>query len=206
VKRVLAEADIDGFLAHEDLEVSDVWRERILQELRHCDLFVPLLSKKFLSSLWAPQETGFIISRPDVVIAPLSIDGTTPSGFISHLQSRRIPDEGASQELLIAPLAKRVPRLILPGLIRIVSLSVTFRSAEAGMLPLLPHFQELTLQEAQALAEASTENNQIWSASLCRRKYLPKFIEAQKSNIRPRTLRVLRYQIEHDESYPGDDE
>src|ERR1700730_11751287 len=93
-KKVLAEFNIEAFLAHDDLEVSEEWRKRILIELRQCDFFVPLLSQNFLSSKWAPQEAGFIISRADVVIAPLSIDGTTPFGFLSHLQSRRIPNEG----------------------------------------------------------------------------------------------------------------
>jgi len=104
-KSVLAEFDIESFLAHEDLEVSEEWQARILSELRRCDLFVPLLSLNFLASKWAPQEAGFIISRPDVLITPLSIDGTTPFGFLSHLQSRRIPNEGLTRDLLIEPLA-----------------------------------------------------------------------------------------------------
>lgn len=73
-KRALGELGIDAFLAHDDLDVSDDWRERILAELRGCALFVPLLSANFLSSVWAPQEAGFIVSRPEVVIAPLSIE------------------------------------------------------------------------------------------------------------------------------------
>src|SRR5665213_2968817 len=85
VKKVLSEVDIEAFLAHDDIEISEEWRERILVELRRCDIFVPLLSANFLSSKWAPQEAGFTISRPDVVIVPLSIDGTTPFGFLSHV-------------------------------------------------------------------------------------------------------------------------
>ena len=83
---------MEAFLAHDDLGVSDEWRERILEELRRCTLFVPLLSKHFLESKWAPQEAGFIVSRLDeVVIAPLSIDDTVSFGFFSHLHSPRIP-------------------------------------------------------------------------------------------------------------------
>ena len=47
-KDVLGEVGIDAFLAHEDLETSEGWRDRILSELCRCDLFVPLLSKNFL--------------------------------------------------------------------------------------------------------------------------------------------------------------
>ena len=118
-KSVLDEVGIEAFLAHDDIEISDEWRERILEELRRCDLFVPLLSEHFLSSKWAPQEAGFIISRPEVVIAPLSIDGTVPFGSFSHLQSRQIPTGGITRELLVEPLARRLPREILPSLIQI---------------------------------------------------------------------------------------
>src|SRR5687768_1855742 len=86
-KDVLGAASIDAFMAHDDLEVTDHWRDRILEELRRCELFVPLLSEHFLRSKWAPQEIGFIVSRPDVVIAPLSLDGTRSFGFISPIQS-----------------------------------------------------------------------------------------------------------------------
>ena len=37
-KAVLAEVGIAAFLAHEDLAVSEEWRERIIEELRTCDL------------------------------------------------------------------------------------------------------------------------------------------------------------------------
>ena len=80
-KSVLADVGIEAFLAHDDLHVSDEWRKRIIEELKRCDLFVPLLSKNFVASKWAPQEVGFIISRSEVPIAPISLDGTTPFGF-----------------------------------------------------------------------------------------------------------------------------
>ena len=202
---MLSEVGIDSFLAHDDLEVSDHWRERIL-ELKRCDIFVPLLSERFLSSMWAPQEAGFIISRPNVTIAPLSIDGTMPFGFMSQWQARRIPEGGISRELLVEPLAHRIPRMILPGLIRIAGTAGDFRSAEAKMRPLVALFPNFAPEEAQALAEASVENGQIWSASLCRREYLPELVRTQGANIAPATLRALEFQIQNDSWYFGDGE
>lgn len=202
-KAVLAEFGIDAFLAHDDLQVSEEWRDRILEELRRCNLFGPLLSKDFLSSKWAPQEVGFIISRPDVEIAPLSIDATTPFGFLSHLQSRRIPAGGITREFLVEPLARRFPRKILPDLIRIVGDAGSFRSAEATMRPLVQYFPIFTPAEAQALAKASVSNGQIWSASLCKGEYLPELIRIQGANLCPETLRALQYQVEHGRWYDG---
>ena len=201
-KDVLGEVGIDAFLAHEDLETSEEWRDRILSELRRCDLFVPLLSKNFLESKWAPQEAGFIASRTDVAIAPLSIDGTIPFGFLAHVQSSPIRDNVITRELLVEPLVKQFPRKILPGLIRIAGKAGGFRSAERKMLALTKHFSLFTAEEAQALAEASVRNGQIWSASLCREKYLPEFILVQGRNFKPETLRALQYQVENEQSYP----
>ena len=200
-KTVLGEVGIDAFLAHEDLEPSEQWQERILSELRRCDLFVPLLSKNFLESKWAPQEAGFIASRPEVVIVPLSIDGTTPSGFLSHVQSSPIRGKRIARELLVKPLAKRFPRTILPELIRIAGKAGTFRYAEQAMGALEPCFPLFTADEAQALAETSVRNSQIWSASLCRDRYLPEFIRVQRSKFKPETLRALQYQVENDRWY-----
>lgn len=204
-RRVLAEVGIDAFLAHEDLVTSEEWKQRILDELRHCDLFVPILSKSFLNSLWAPQEAGFIASRPEVVIAPLSIDGTTPFGFFGHLQSGRVLSDGVTREVLVEPLARKFPRKILPGLIKIAADAGSFRSAEAKLGSLVPFFQLFTKEEAEALAEGAVANGQIWSAGRCRGEYLPEFISVQKHNIAPDTLRALEYQVEHDEWYRDTD-
>ena len=201
-KDVLGEVGIVAFLAHEDMETSEEWRDRILSELRRCDLFVPLLSKNFLESKWAPQEAGFIASRPEVAIAPLSIDGTIPFGFLSNVQSSPIRDNVITRELLVEPLVRRFPRKILPGLIRVAGEAGSYRYAEQTMLALAQYFSLFTAEEAQALAEASVSNKQIWSAGMCRIKYLPAFILAQESNLKPETLRDLQYQVENDQWYP----
>lgn len=205
MKAVLADFGVDAFLAHDDLAVSEEWRARILDELRTCDLFVPLLSADFVASKWASQEVGFIVSRPEVLIAPVSIDGTVPFGFIGHVQASRIPEAGITRELLVVPLARRQPREILPRLIRVAVDACSFRDAEAKMRPLVPFFGELSPAEAQALAEGSVENGQIWDASLCRTDYLPELIRSQHNNIHPKTLRALQYQIEHARWHPSGD-
>jgi len=157
-----------------------------------------------LESKWAPQEVGYIISRPEVAIAPISLDGTPPFGFISHVHGPTIKNDGITRELLVDPLARHIPRKIVPSMIRSVEEARTFRSGEARMLPLVPIFSKLTAEEAQALAQASVGNSQIWSASACRNEYLPAFIDAQKHNIQADTLKALRYQIKHNTRYNPD--
>lgn len=195
-KEVLKEVGVTAFLAHEDLEVTEAWKERIVEELKVCDLFIPLLSKNFRSSEWAPQEAGFVVSRPEVRIAPLSIDETMPFGFIEHIQSGRIGENGVTRELLVIPLARQKPRTFLPGLIRIAVEAWSFRSAERRMHPLVPLFPLFTTQEAQTLAEGAAGNGQVWSAFRCRTEYLPEFIRVQGHQIPPATLKALQDRIE----------
>ena len=194
-KKVLSDAGVEAFVAHDDIEVSEKWKRRIRHELHRCDLFVPLLSKNFMGSEWTLQEVGFIASRSEVKIIPLSIDATFPFGFISDLQSGRIRDDRITSEDLTEPLAKHFPRQILPSLIRRVGNAHCFRDAESKMRSLLPLVKLLTKTEAQDLAESSARNDQVWAAWRCKEEYLPHFIRAHKGNIKAKTLRALEHQI-----------
>jgi hypothetical protein len=98
-----------------------------------------------------------------------------------------------------------MPRQIVPGLIRLVGGARAFRYAEDRMRPLVPLFSVFTPEEAQALADVSIKNGQVWSASLCREKFLPEFIRIHGKNLKPETLRALQYQIEHHEWYNAGD-
>lgn len=204
-KRILEEYGMECFLAHEDLEISEEWKERILEELLRCDVFVPLLSKAFRESDWAPQEIGVIAGRENVAIIPLSIDGTMPFGFISHLQGKRISADGVSEDLLVAALVKKHPRKIIPGMIQRVTGAGGFRKAEAVMKPLVPLYPILTDDEIDALVTASIENDQVWSAAHCRGSYLPKLIEMHRNRINPEKLKALEYQVENDRLYNVDE-
>jgi hypothetical protein len=88
LRALLAECGAGSFLAHEDIDVSQEWRERILNELKVCNVFIPLLSRHFRESEWASQEIGLAYSRANVLLIPLSTDGTMPFGFIKHLQGK----------------------------------------------------------------------------------------------------------------------
>ena len=203
VKTALAEYGIKSFLAHDDVRVSEEWKDRILEELNRCDVFVPLLSEDFCRSDWTDQETGIVFRRTDVVIIPLSIDGTMPYGFISHVQGKKIPRDGEWDAVLKEPLLKRFPRILIPHLIHRVENAYSFRNAEAVVKPLVDVFSSFTRKEANQFALAAVKNNQVWSASLCSRQYIPAFIKLHRHNIREATLRALRYQIKQNKWFRG---
>ncbi len=182
VKACLTEFGYECFLAHDDLRVSEEWKRRILDELSAADVFVALLSKEFMASKWCGQELGFIVSRPEVLVIPLSLDGTTPYGFIEHLQGSMVTKTNLAAVLEEVLFRKR-PRQMVPAQIERVRDAGSFRNAEALVLPLVPHFELFTDEEVDAFARAVAENGQVWDAADCRRDYIPTFVRVNGSRI-----------------------
>jgi len=197
IKSVLEDISVGAFLAHEDINISQEWKERIVQEIDDSDIVIPLLSAEFKDSEWAPQEVGYAYAQGDVLFIPLSIDGTMPFGFISHIQGKRIAESGLTDDLLIGPILHKFPRDLIPRLIERLSDARSFRGAESLMAPLVPFFDLFLDDEIEAFATASIKNGQIWDAADCRGEYLPKFLAIQGSRLSSDQHDALKYQIEN---------
>ncbi|WP_213803176.1 toll/interleukin-1 receptor domain-containing protein [Granulicella sp. dw_53] len=114
LKSVLEELNIEPFLAHNDIRASQQWNERILSELKECDVFLALLSRAFKRSDWCAQESGAAILRRDaVVIIPISLDGTKPYGFLAHHQCRSALDGQVPSSVVIDALATKWPSIAI---------------------------------------------------------------------------------------------
>jgi len=187
-KQALETLGVECFLAHEDIRVSEEWKARIVQELQEANIFVALLSAKFKASEWCSQEVGFIVSRPNVVIIPLSIDGTIAYGFISHIQAQHFRSESEISTIVEHALYLKKPRQMIPIQIGRVRGAGSFRSAEASVRPLVPFFRSFTDTEVADFADAAVNNYEVWDAGLCRSDYLPKFVAANAKRI-PAALR-----------------
>lgn len=201
VKSVLDEHDIESFLAHDDISVSQEWRQRIIEEVQSCNIFVPLLSADFQKSEWAPQEIGLAFARGNVLFIPLSIDGTVPFGFISHIQGKLLPKSGGVRDLVIEPILERFPHEIIPRLIKRLAGARSFRGAEALMSPLVPHFATFNEDEIDAFATASIENGQIWDAAQCATEFLPEFLRTHRDTMASDKLAALEYQVSNHSWY-----
>ncbi len=201
VKAILDKLDLAAFLAHEDIRVSEEWKSRIIEELNGMNVFVALLSKSFKKSDWASQEVGIALSRNEVLVIPLSVDGTGPFGFMSHIQGKRIATDGIAEDSLLEPIIARFPHKVIPKVIARLANAHGFRNAEALMLPLVPHFAKFNDDEIQQFATASIENGQIWDAGNCRDEYLPAFLRLHRSRMERETLEKLEYQLKHRKWY-----
>jgi len=177
IRRGLESLGLTAFIAHDDLRVSEEWKVRIIEEMGRADVFVALLSKHFKESEWCPQELGFTVPFPDVLVIPLSVDDTRPFGFIGHLQGHRLSSEQEVETALLDVLLRRRPRLIIPKIIMKLASVGGFRTAEATMKPLVPYFSVFSPQEASDFAFACSSNRQVWDAGECRLDFLPQFLK-----------------------------
>jgi TIR domain len=172
VKKILDRLNVEAFLAHENIEISAEWRLAIIQELMVTDLFVAILSKNYYDSIWCKQESGMAAYR-GISIVPLSIDGSIPEGFISHVQSTRIDPSDVSAAPLVTVIARRDKAFAIDGIINIIRGSGNFRRAEANFELILPYLKDASKEQVVRLLEVSLENNQVCNAGLCATKYLP---------------------------------
>ncbi|MFN9108778.1 MAG: toll/interleukin-1 receptor domain-containing protein, partial [Bacteroidota bacterium] len=192
IKALLAKANISAFLAHEDITVSEEWRLKILAEIAIADFFICILSASYYQSPWCLQESGIAAFRSDMIIIPLSIDGTIPQGFIGHVQSTRINPEYVSLNDLIPGIAKRNTPAAIDAIIEIIGTSGSYRGAEANFELILPYSNKMSDAQAIRLLEKVAVNGQVHHAGLCANKYIPPFLEKYGGLIAPDTLKYLQ--------------
>ena len=163
IKRVLGEYGIESFLAHDNISVSEEWRQRLLVELTKCDIFVCVLSGAYLRSTWCLQECGIASTREGIVIAPLSLDGTSPPGFLANLQFARISPTSLHM-LKILPAFLQTGTAQQSGIaLAILAFGRSRSHAEANrasdlLVPLLP---SLSREHSRRLAREALEN--VWA-------------------------------------------
>ncbi|MCL4378358.1 MAG: toll/interleukin-1 receptor domain-containing protein [Actinobacteria bacterium] len=94
VSRKLEGWGLDVFLAHEDIEVSEQWKEIILKNLYSCDVFIPIITENFKNSDWTSQEVGIAFAgEKDIFIVPLKKGNFIPFGFIFPIQAKDINED-----------------------------------------------------------------------------------------------------------------
>lgn len=76
----------DVFLAHEDIPPSKEWEQEIMQAIRACDYFIPLISESFRMSAFTDQEVGAAICLGKRII-PVKLGDINPYGFMTRYQA-----------------------------------------------------------------------------------------------------------------------
>ncbi|HEX3876807.1 MAG TPA: toll/interleukin-1 receptor domain-containing protein [Bryobacteraceae bacterium] len=146
VAKLLERIGVQAFMAHEHIEVSAQWRDEILRQLAAADIFIPILSQRYYASIWCKQESGIAAFR-GITLIPLSIDGSIPQGFMSHIQSTLIEALTPTYSKIIPGLAVHDIHFAISALIGIIARSGNFRGAEANFAMILPYLTRATDQQ-----------------------------------------------------------
>jgi hypothetical protein len=191
ISELLKGLGISAFMAHEDIEVSEEWQHRILKEIGEADLFIPILSERYFSSVYCAQESG-IAAFKIMTMIPLSIDGTIPHGFLAHIQSTKINPDNPTYLDLLPGLAKRDISFLISAIITIVAGSRSWRGAESNFQLILPYLMEASRQQVVELLTVSNHNKEVCNAGLCAQKYLPPLVKTHGRYMKRKDLRELK--------------
>ncbi len=168
VKGFLSAFGLDVFLAHEDLEPSVEWQKEILQALRKCDVFIPLLTRSFHSSPWTDQETGIAVARRKLIL-PVKFS-VVPYGFIGKFQAlkaRKDLDETCwviALNLASKPVFRET---ITEAVITAFLESGTFEES-ARRAKVLPKFEPFSVAHLNRIVEGGAKNSQIYGGRVAR--------------------------------------
>jgi len=89
LKTHLTERGIEGFIAHESIQVSQEWEDILQVGLATCDAVLALLTPDFKKSDWTEQEIGIAVANRKLVV-PLQHGGDGPHGFFGKYQGLTI--------------------------------------------------------------------------------------------------------------------
>jgi hypothetical protein len=84
VAEALAIHGLNGFVAHQAIEVNKKWATEIQRALRSTQVLVGLVHQGFSNSYWVNQEIGWALGR-DIPIFMVRL-GEDPAGFLSDTQ------------------------------------------------------------------------------------------------------------------------
>lgn len=192
IQSMLAEHGVTSFLAHEDIEVSFPWQDRILEELGKADIFICLLSSHYAQSPWCLQESGIARFR-NMHIIPLSLDGSIPEGFISSVQSKRInPEFGIELDDFIDGLKAYDPALVVAMLTTRLRDATTARCVEKYIKPLAELLDHIDACQARELLDVCFGNPHIFNQGGSVAIYLPKLLKRFKHTLDPGRAALLQ--------------
>lgn len=194
VKDSLSALGMDGFLAHEDLEPSVDWQKEILRALKKCDVFIPLLTRSFHSSLWTDQETGIAVARGKVIM-PVRFS-VLPYGFIGKFQALKAQKDlqETCWKIALNLASKTVfKEAVTEGVITAFLRSGSFEES-ARCAKVLPKFEPFSVADLNRIVEGAARNSQIfggWAA----REYVRKLIGENPQRIRRAFVRKFEDRV-----------
>jgi len=195
VKECLSGLGMNVFMAHEDLEPSTDWQKEILKTLKGCDVFIPLLTRNFRSSLWTDQETGIALAHKKRIL-PLKIS-SDPYGFIGKFQALKLRKEleDACWKIvrnLVSPpaLGDRIRDGLIGAFLESGSFDESKRRAD-----LLEKLKPFSSRRINRIVEGAATNTQIYGGRAAR-AVVKRLIETNTPGPRKSLIRKFEKRVE----------
>jgi hypothetical protein len=154
------------FVAHDDIQVGDHWETTLIEKIRHCDLFLVLLSANFHNSQYTDHEVGIAYGLNKSIV-PVRIDETIPYGFMSKFQAKKISvdiDKNEIAKFFYTVVSKNETGMkMLNNLIEEFCKSQSFIAANrvTSLLSQYPNFSD---EQIHKIIESYISNDQISQA------------------------------------------
>jgi len=166
LKLALSALGVCGFVAHDDIEPSQLWQTEIERALRTCEALAAVVTEDFSASLWCDQEVGFALGR-GVPVLPIQC-GMPPHGFIGKVQALPLPrgEILASRASHIVELLLQAPQTsasMTTALARATAHASSFANAKAAAAQ-LETVPSLNPAHATMLKDALNTNSQVTDA------------------------------------------
>lgn len=89
LKRELEKEGLKVFLAHEDIEPTEKWRDKIIADLKSSSTFIALRTKNYLGRPYTEQECGFALALNKRILTISIGTGSGDMGFCSEFQGEK---------------------------------------------------------------------------------------------------------------------
>ncbi|TFH16153.1 TIR domain-containing protein [Candidatus Bathyarchaeota archaeon] len=190
IKTHLETSGLTVFMAHDDIKPSLEWQIVIVDELKKCDMFIPLFSKNFRESSWADQEIGIAFGHGKIII-PVSLDETSPYGFVGKYQGLKCRDAQSSCDQIIEaimekPVSDKYKQIMVDAFVE--STSFDDANLKGKQLMAVKSFSDKQLNE---LVLGYLSNNQV-SGSWQGGRFIRSIVEAHGDQIDKPLLLLYR--------------
>jgi len=192
IQRNLAYYGIKAFLAHEDIRPSSKWQRTILSNLQRCEVFIPVLTKRFARSAWTDQEAGFAMCRR-VPIIPVAVDAI-PYGFLNAYQAAKLDpdhmDAGIRRIVLAVCRRKRFRSRVLNGVVATFANSESFEQGRMNAQTLV-EFDGYSPKQLKAIFDAFVDNYENRN-SFGAQRVIRRLLTAHASDVSTATARRVK--------------
>lgn len=178
IKRYLDEYGFNCFLAHDDIKPQAEWIREIEDNLKDCDLFLPLITDDFKTSFFCQQETGYAYCSGVEILSVMISE--SPVGFIAENQAirfnKKLFDNSCWKIVKHVAKIRSISKPVIRKLIKQFGESGSYDDAGTNAELILSEFK-FTLAQVRSIKKYIDSNSQIYESKTAK-PFILNFIES----------------------------